>query len=798
MRRIGTDGVITTVAGNGERGGAGDGGPAISAQLLGPRNLVLDSAGNLYFSEFDGHRVRRVAVDGTITTFAGTGIAGLSGDGGPARDAQLNSPAGLALDGAGALYIADTLNARIRKVQGGIIITVCDRRAFGAPYVQLSGIAADRTGLLYLAESANSFVWQLRPDGALIRVAGAPGSGAYAGDGERADQTALNKPVDVTLDGAGNLYISEFRRVRQISVKDGTLATAVGDGTFGFSGDGGGAALAALNAPTGLAIRDGDLYIADEGNQRIRKATSDGLIYTVAGNGQASYAGDGLSATGASLFRPAAVAFDAAGDLYIADSYNSRVRRVDPSGVIITFAGNGESSGFGAEGGLAVLTALSDPSGIATDGSGNVYVADTGGHRVIRVDPEGNLNTVAGTGSPGYTGEGDISSLPQLDRPSGLAFDGDGNLYIADTLNHRIRMLTPGGVISTVGGTGTGGFSGDGGDALTADLNQPCTAAVDASRNLYIADSGNNRIRMVTPDGKISTIAGTGDGTYNGDEGPAPEIALSNPCGLAVDGEGNLLVADTGNNRIRKLTPGQAVVPPPQLVDVSLANAASMRRGSLAPGEIFSVFGQGLGPDAGLSGAFDASGMLPTSLGDVQVLFDETPAPLFYVQASQINAQVPYEVARHTSAQFQILYQGAPVVNIQVSLVDASPAIFTLNSSSGSAVAVKEDGSINSDQNPAARGSIVVLYATGEGQTTPGGVTGRAAQAPLGAPRLPVSLTIAGIPAEILYAGSAPGFVGLMQINARIPAGFVPPGDLPVVLRVGPYQSPAGVTLAVQ
>ena len=522
------------------------------------------------------------------------------------------------------------------------------------------------------------------------------------------------------------------------------------------------------------------------------------MVYTVAGNGQASYAGDGLSATGASLFRPAAVAFDAAGDLYIADSYNSRVRRVDPSGVIITFAGNGESSGFGAEGGLAVLTALSDPSGIATDGSGNVYVADTGGHRVIRVDPEGNLNTVAGTGSPGYTGEGDISSLPQLDRPSGLAFDGDGNLYIADTLNHRIRMLTPGGVISTVGGTGTGGFSGDGGDALTADLNQPCTAAVDASRNLYIADSGNNRIRMVTPDGKISTIAGTGDGTYNGDEGPAPEIALSNPCGLAVDGEGNLLVADTGNNRIRKLTPGQAVVPPPQLVDVSLANAASMRRGSLAPGEIFSVFGQGLGPDAGLSGAFDASGMLPTSLGDVQVLFDATPAPLFYVQASQINAQVPYEVARHTSAQFQILYQGAPVVNIQVSLVDASPAIFTLNSGTGSAVAVKEDGSINSDQNPAARGSIVVLYATGEGQTTPGGVTGRAAEAPLGAPRLPVSLTIAGISAEILYAGSAPGFVGLMQINARIPAGFVPPGDLPVVLRVGPYQSPAGVTLAVQ
>jgi uncharacterized protein (TIGR03437 family) len=231
---------------------------------------------------------------------------------------------------------------------------------------------------------------------------------------------------------------------------------------------------------------------------------------------------------------------------------------------------------------------------------------------------------------------------------------------------------------------------------------------------------------------------------------------------------------------------------------VALANAASLAAGSLAPGEIFSIFGQGIGPATAAAGSFGATGTLSNTLGSVQVLLNGTPAPLYYVQANQINAQAPYELAGQASAQLQILYQGVRLASMQVPVADANPALFTLNYGTGNAVAVNQDGAINSDQNPAPRGSIVVLYATGEGQTYPAGVTGQAITPPFPLPVLPVSLTMAGIPADILFAGEAPGFVGLMQINAQVPSGFVPTGDLPVVLTVGTYQSPPGVTIAVE
>ena len=801
VRCITTDGNISTFAGTGQSGSAGDGGAAAAAMLNGPRNVALDNAGNLYISEFNGHRVRSVAPGGTISTVAGIGIAGFGGDSGPATAAQLAYPAGLALDGAGNLYIVDSFNVRIRKViaSTGIITSVVTEQNFGAPNIQLGGLAADQAGDLYIPESYESFVWKLTPAGAFTIVAGVPGTGAYTGDGQPALQTGLIHPVEVTLDSTGDLYISESRRVRMSNAATTVITTVSGDGTFGYAGDGGSPLTAVLNAPSGLVFNAGSLYISDTANQRVRTMAVGGTIVTLAGNGTQTYAGDGLAATIASLDNPNGLTFDPSGNLYIADAGNNRVRRVDQTGVITTFAGNGTVSGFGGEGEAAALTPIDTPEGVTADQAGNVYLTDTAHNRVIQVDTAGNIHTIAGTGTAGFSNGGD-GALPQVYNPSGLALDGSANLYIADTQNQCVRMLTPEGVMSTVAGTGVSGFGGDGGPAANAELSVPSAVAVDSAGNVYIADTGNNRVRVVTTDGNINTIAGTGDASYNGDTGAALTIALSGPNGLAFDGQGDLFVADSGNNRVRELTPAQIITqsPPPQAIGVAVANAASSLAGPLAPGEIFTIFGQNLGPATAAAGTFNSSNQLSTTLGSVQVLLNGVAAPLFYVQANQINAQVPYEVAGLAAAQMQIVYEGTTIANMQVTLADASPALFTDNYGTGNAVVVNQDGSINSAKNPAPQGSYVVLYATGPGQTNPAGVTGVGAQAPYPKPVLPVSLSIADIPANVLFAGDAPGFVGLMQINIQVPIGYIPSGAVPVVLTAGSYQSQPGVTIAVK
>ncbi len=797
VRRVGTDGTMTTVAGNGETGSDGDGGPATAAQMLSPRNLAIDPGGNIYISEFMGHTVRRVGTDGIITTIAGTGIAGFSGDGGPAASAQLAFPAGLALDSAGALYIADTVNFSIRKVLAGTITTVCNQQNFGVPNTQLSGIAADSTGRLYIPEGVNSVVWVLSSTGTLTLAAGIPGSSSPSGDGGLALQTALIRPVDVAVDSAGDLYISELQRVRSVAATTGVISTVAGDGTFGFSGDGGSATAAMLDAPLGLAVLNGNVFVADQANQRVREVSAAGVISTVAGNGMAAYAGDGLAATSASLFNPAALTFDANGNLYVADSYSNRVRMIGSSGVVITFAGNGSTNGFGGEGNPAVFTPLFHPQGVLADTSGDVYVADSNHNRVIRIDPAANMHTVAGTWSWGD----DTSSVPQLQGPTGLALDSAGNLYIADHFGlHRVRMVTAAGTISTIAGTGTSGFHrrwrarsvcrpqlslrGGGGfqpKHLHRRWRQQSCPHGDAGRQH--SDDRRHRRRRI----------------YRGQWRRSPSRSSVIPRGLALDGSGNLLVADTGNNRVRMLATSQVTVTPPADVDATFTNAASLLPGPLAPGEIFTIFGQGIGPATGPIGAFDTSGVLATTLGGTWALFDQTAAPLFYAQAQQINAQVPYEVAGQASAQVQIIYNGTTVATQQVPLAAASPALFTTGSGMGQVVAVNEDGSINSDQHPAQLGSVVVFYATGQGQTQPASTTGQAAQAPFGMSLLPVSLTIGGIPADIIWEGSAPGFVGLDgMINARIPSGFIPTGNLPVILTIGTYGSAASTTIAIQ
>ena len=322
------------------------------------------------------------------------------------------------------------------------------------------------------------------------------GGGSSIGDGGAAVATQLNEPRGVALDDAGNLYIAdtENQRIRKVD-SAGVISTVAGDGTRGFGGDGGAATAAQLNSPYGVALDDaGNLYIADTENQRIRKVDSAGVISTVAGGG--SSVGDGDAATAAQLSHPRGVALDDAGNLYIADSLNDRIRKVNAAGVISTVAGDG-TSGFSGDGGVAAAAQLNFPQGVALDGAGNLYIADRDNGRIRKVDSAGVISTVAGGGSS--VGDGSAATAAQLYSLYGVALDGAGNLYISNMGNHRIRKVDSAEVISTVAGDGTRGFGGDGGAATAAQLNSPRGVAMDGAGNLYIADTGNDRIRRLTP-----------------------------------------------------------------------------------------------------------------------------------------------------------------------------------------------------------------------------------------------------------------------------------------------------------
>jgi len=337
------------------------------------------------------------------------------------------------------------------------------------------------------------------------------------------------------------------------------ITTLAGVGARGFSGDGGPATAAELSRPSGLALgSSGDLYVVD--GQRIRKVTPDGRIVTVAGTGVHGFSGDGGSAVLAELALtpsyvgegvPTAVAVDGAGNVYIADQENERVRRVATNGTIVTIAGTG-TPGFGGDGGPATAADLNTPRGLAVDAAGNLYIADTGNNRIRKVDAGGTITTIAGTGAGGYGGDGGPADAATLSAPHGLALGGDGSLYISDTGNSRVRRLLVDGTIVTVAGRGGARYSGDGGPAVKAELNLPASVAVDRAGDLYIADTENDRVRVVDSSGAITTVAGGTAGRAGmGDGGPAAQAGLARPTGVAIGADGRLYIADTDDNRVR-------------------------------------------------------------------------------------------------------------------------------------------------------------------------------------------------------------------------------------------------------
>ena len=334
------------------------------------------------------------------------------------------------------------------------------------------------------------------------------------------------------------------------------ITTIAGNATGGYTGDGGAATVAELNQPQGVTIDgSGNVYIADIGNNVIRKVNTSGIINTIAGNGTAGYSGDGGPATAAELSSPECIALDGSGNMYIADFENNVIRKVNTAGIISTIAGNG-STGYSGDGGPATAAELSQPGFVTIDGSGNMLIADVNNDVIRKVNTSGIISTVAGMVPGGYSGDGGPATAAQLNGPTNIAVDSNGNMYITDLGNHVIRKVTASGIISTIAGNGTQGYSGDGGPATSATLYYPWGIAVDGSGNVYFSDDHNYRVRKVNTSGIISTVAGNGTQGYSGDDGAATAAELNYLAGITIDSAGNLYIADAGNSRIRKVSSG--------------------------------------------------------------------------------------------------------------------------------------------------------------------------------------------------------------------------------------------------
>jgi sugar lactone lactonase YvrE len=531
---------LTLVAGNlqGQAGGGDDGEPAENSFMNAPTDVATNSSGRIIVADTGNHRVKVIqTVSGQLVVnhLAGTGLSGFSGESGQATSTLLNTPSGVSLDANGVVYISDTANHRLRSVDaGGFMNTIAGRNQQG-----------------------------------------------YNGDGTPATNFNLNTPIGmemVAISNVNSLLFMDSANGRLRKFVPNTLSTVVSDGSGGFAGDNGPAASAKLDGPSGFAVDgQGNWYITDSNNQVVRRVNaSDGNIVTYAGSpGMASSSptatnGDGAAANLATLNAPSSVALDASGNLFIADTGNKRIRRVDvTTKVITTVMGKVGTTVFGA---VSQLTAsdLNQPTGVAVDSSNNLYVADAGNHLVIAQSTGSTPSAifVAGIlGSPGAGGDGGSITLARFNRPTSVAVTGT-TVYVSDTNNHRVRRIQPatsGGATaftinsfvpfstSTIQLPVREGFEGDGQiTSASTKMRNPAGVAVDPSGNLYISDRGNNRIRRVDAVSRvIETVIGNGNVGFSGDGGPALNAAMGQPLGVFATST-QIYIADTGNNRIRR------------------------------------------------------------------------------------------------------------------------------------------------------------------------------------------------------------------------------------------------------
>jgi uncharacterized protein (TIGR03437 family) len=700
IRKITVDGRITTVAGGGT--GVIDlnvAQRATQVQLTQPRNIALDPRGTLYISDFGAHRVYKVTADGMLAHVGGTGQAGVSEDGLPATRFKLSSPAGIAVDTAGNIYVADAGNRRIVRIYGGFAATVRDMSGRALEFATPTSVAIDAAQNLYIGDGSG-IVTRLSVGGALSFLS--------------------IQAKTVALDSAGRMLVVNGRQVQRFD--DPRVTIIAGTGLGGFAGDGRPATEWRFNGPSAV-VRDasGNLYIADSGNGRVRQLSPAGDLTTLIGG----------------LARPTALALDAGGRLYVADAASGFIHRYD-RGATRVFSTGSEGKPFVR------------PSALAFDAAGNLFVADSGNNLIRKVSQTGAVTVVAGGGS---TREDTHPLRVRLIDPAGLAFDTSGNLWFTEAGSGLVRKINPAGGLET----------------LTHDLKEPRGLKAARDGSLFLCETGAHRVIRVLPDGTWQPVAGTGDPGTSDAETPGLESRMMSPLDVWVDGDDSVVVADAGAARIRQLRRDEASGKPPTSVvkpELRILHAASLKPHAIAPGQLFLIQGDADLIDEG-----------HTSPAETEIKVAGLPAAVLSVERRNIVAQLPV-AAVPGMAELTLSHRGLFRGATSVPVAALAPGIFTESNGSGHALAVNEDGTRNSADCPANRGSVVSLYGTGH----PDGV-------------IRASVQIGGIDADVEYAGPAPGQPGVFQINVRTPAGFAPSGVLPLTVVLNGVSAQAGLSL---